>query len=83
LWALGRAVYLHWKPGALDLNRAGQGRFRAFSAGSHPKGYIHRFAIELLEQLHYDVNRLRSESWTEVTGPDGFKLDFHSASVMM
>jgi arsenate reductase (thioredoxin) len=58
------------------LNRAGQGQFRAFSAGSHPKGHIHPYAIEILERMHYDVSALRSKSWTEFTGPDGPKLDF-------
>jgi arsenate reductase (thioredoxin) len=58
------------------LNRAGQGRFRAFSAGSHPKGHIHPYALEVLKRLHYDVSGLRSKSWTEFTGPDGPKLDF-------
>ena len=37
------------------INRAGQGRFRAFSAGSHPKGHIHPYAIDILKRLHYDV----------------------------
>ena len=50
------------------LNRAGQGRFHAFSAGSHPKGHIHPYALELLQRLHFDVSKLRSKSWTEFTG---------------
>jgi arsenate reductase (thioredoxin) len=58
------------------LNRAGQGRFRAFSAGSHPKGRIHPYALELLQRLHFDVSKLRSKSWTEFTRADGPKLDF-------
>ena len=58
------------------LNRAGQGRFRAFSAGSHPKGHIHPHAIDILKRLHYDVSALRSKSWTEFTGSGGPKLDF-------
>jgi arsenate reductase (thioredoxin) len=58
------------------LNRAGQGRFRAFSAGSHPKGQIHPFALDVLKRLHYDVSGLRSKSWTEFTGSNGPKLDF-------
>ena len=53
------------------LNRAGKGRFRAFSAGSHPKGHIHPYAIDILKRLHYDVSGLRSKSWTEFTGADG------------
>jgi arsenate reductase (thioredoxin) len=58
------------------LNRAGQARFRAFSAGSHPKGHIHPYALDLLQRLHFDVSGLRSKSWTEFTGPNGPKLDF-------
>jgi protein-tyrosine-phosphatase len=46
------------------LNRVGQGRFHAFSAGSHPKGQIHQYTLDLLKRLHYDVSGLRSKSWT-------------------
>ena len=45
------------------LNRAGQGRFRAFSAGSRPKGRVHPYALDLLRQLTYDVSGARSKSW--------------------
>ena len=58
------------------LNRAGQGKFRAFSAGSQPKGQIHPYALDLLRHLHYDVTGLRSKSWKEFSGPDAPKLDF-------
>jgi arsenate reductase len=58
------------------LNRAGQGRFRAFSAGSQPRGHVHPYAIDLLRRLHYDVSKVRSKSWTEFTGPNTPKLDF-------
>jgi protein-tyrosine-phosphatase len=58
------------------LNRAGQGRFRAFSAGSQPKGKVHPYALDLLKRLHYDVSDLRSKSWTEFTSPKAPKLDF-------
>jgi len=58
------------------LNRAGMGKFRAFSAGSQPKGQIHPYAIDLLKKLHYDVSGLRSKSWKEFSGPDAPKLDF-------
>jgi arsenate reductase len=58
------------------LNRAGQGRFRAFSAGSHPKGQIHPYTLDLLRKLHYDVSGLRSKSWLEFAQPDAPKLDF-------
>lgn len=58
------------------LNRAGQGKFRAFSAGSQPKGAVHPYARDLLERLHYDVSGLRSKSWSEFAAPDAPKLDF-------
>ena len=58
------------------LNREGRGKFRAFSAGSHPKGHVHPHAIDILKRMHYDVSGLRSKSWSEFTGPDGPKLDF-------
>lgn len=58
------------------LNRAGQGKFRAFSAGSQPKGEIHPYTLDLLRKLHYDVSGLRSKSWTEFSGPNASKLDF-------
>jgi protein-tyrosine-phosphatase len=58
------------------LNRAGQGRFRAFSAGSEPKGEVHPYALDLLKRLHYDVNRLGPKNWKEFSRPDAPKLDF-------
>jgi protein-tyrosine-phosphatase len=58
------------------LNRAGQGRFRAFSAGSQPKGQVHPYALDLLRKLNFDVTDLRSKSWSEFAAPDGPKLDF-------
>ena len=58
------------------LNRAGLGKFRAFSAGNQPKGQIHPYALDLLRKLHYDVTGLRSKSWDEFSHPDAPKLDF-------
>ena len=58
------------------LNRAGRRNFRAFSAGSQPKGQIHPYAIDLLQRYHYDVSGLRSKSWQEFSGPNAPKLDF-------
>jgi protein-tyrosine-phosphatase len=58
------------------LNREGQGRFRAFSAGSHPKGRIHPYTLDLLRKLSFDVGGLRSKSWTELAAPGAPKLDF-------
>ena len=58
------------------LNSLGNNRFRAFSAGSHPKGGVNRFAIELLQRQGFDVSRLRSKSWDEFAAPGAPHLDF-------
>jgi len=58
------------------VNRDGRGRFRAFSAGSMPKGEVHPQALNLLRSLHYPTEGLRSKSWEEFSGPDAPKLDF-------
>lgn len=58
------------------LNRAGQGRFKAFSAGSHPKGAVHPFSLELLRSLNYDTSFARSKSWDEFAEPGAPKMDF-------
>jgi arsenate reductase (thioredoxin) len=58
------------------LNCAGQGRFRAFSAGSDPKGEVHPYTLDLLKKLHYDVTGLRPKNWKEFSTPDAPKLDF-------
>jgi arsenate reductase (thioredoxin) len=58
------------------LNRAGQGRFQAFSAGSKPRGHVHPYTIDLLRKLNYDVGNIRSKSWLEFSAPDAPKLDF-------
>jgi protein-tyrosine-phosphatase len=47
------------------LNSAGEGRFRAYSAGSHPAGKVNPFAIELLQKNRLSVEGLRSKSWDE------------------
>jgi len=61
------------------LNRAGAGRFRAFSAGSHPKGEVNPHALRLLEHLHHPTAGLRSKPWDEfspASNPDAPPLDF-------
>ena len=58
------------------INRWGMGKFRGFSAGSHPKGAVHRLTLELLNKMNYDTSELRSKSWDEFAAPDGPKLDF-------
>lgn len=58
------------------LNREGKGRFRAFSAGSHPKGQIHPFAIELLKKLNHPTAGLRSKDWEEFAATGAPAMDF-------
>ena len=58
------------------LNRIGTGRFRAFSAGSQPKGEIHPFALHLLARQNYPIGELRSKDWAEFSGEDAPELDF-------
>lgn len=58
------------------LNYWGKARFRAFSAGSHPKGHVHPLAMELLRRNHLPTDNLRSKSWDEFTTPDAPPLDF-------
>jgi len=54
----------------------GQGRFRAFSAGSHPAGQVQPLALELLSQYHYPTEGLRSKNWNEFSGDGAPELDF-------
>ncbi len=58
------------------INRWGKGKFRGFSAGSHPKGSLHPLALELLNELNYETRDLRSKSWDEFAKPDSPHLDF-------
>jgi arsenate reductase (thioredoxin) len=58
------------------FNVLGKGRFRAYSAGSHPNGTVNPFAIERCESLDYDVSQLRSKSWDEFATPDAPHMDF-------
>ena len=58
------------------LNREGQGRFRAYSAGSHPKGEVHPKALRLLEELGFPTGGFRSKSWDEFAAKGAPPLDF-------
>jgi arsenate reductase (thioredoxin) len=58
------------------MNRVGQGRFKAYSAGSQPSGRVHPLALALLQRLNYETKDLRSKSWEEFSAPDAPKLDF-------
>jgi arsenate reductase len=58
------------------MNREGVRKFRAFSAGSHPKGSIDPMVLNLLKKLNYPVGELRSKSWEEFAQPGAPELDF-------
>lgn len=58
------------------LNREGGGRYRGFSAGSHPTGKLNPFALSLLKRLNFDTGGLRSKSWDEFAAPGAPALDF-------
>ena len=58
------------------LNSAGQGRLKAYSAGSHPAGRVNPFALELLEKNRIAAAGLRSKSWDEFAQPGAPQLDF-------
>lgn len=61
------------------MNRLGAGRFKAFSAGSHPSGQVNPHALALLERMNHPIEGLRSKPWDEFsrqTNPDAPELDF-------
>lgn len=58
------------------LNKDGNGRFRAFSAGSQPKGTVNPFALKVLRSFDYPSEGFRSKSWEEFAGPDAPVMDF-------
>jgi protein-tyrosine-phosphatase len=58
------------------LNRLGGGRFKAYSAGSQPKGAVHPLALALLERQNFKTEALRSKSWEEFAQPGAPALDF-------
>ena len=58
------------------MNRWGGGRFKGFSAGSHPKGAVHPLALDLLRSRGLPTNGLRSKSWDEFAQPGAPNLDF-------
>jgi arsenate reductase len=58
------------------LNHWGRGRFRAFSAGSFPKGQVHPMALELLKRMNLPAEGFRSKSWDEFAASEAPELDF-------
>ena len=79
--AVQRLVSLHGQlsaqhHGGVRAQSMGIGKFKAFGAGSHPKGGVHPLALHLLAELKYETKDLRSKSWKEFEAPDGPHLDF-------
>lgn len=62
--------------GEVIMNQLARGRFRAYSAGSFPKGAVHPMAIELLNELHFPTADLRSKGWDEFARPGAPVMDF-------
>jgi arsenate reductase len=58
------------------MNHLGRDRFKAYSAGSHPRGEVHPMTLEVLRNDGYDVGGLRSKSWTEFVTPNATPMDF-------
>ena len=58
------------------MNHLGAPRFRAYSAGSHPKGEVHPLALEALKHFKLPTDGFRSKSWDEFSAPDAVPLDF-------
>jgi arsenate reductase len=58
------------------LRRDGAGHFRAFSAGSRPRGAVNPFTLKVLESFDYPIDGLRSKGWEEFGGPDAPIMDF-------
>ena len=58
------------------LNKLGAGKFRAYSAGSQPKGQVHPETMRLLQSLGYDTSGFHSKSWDKFAKPGGPDFDF-------
>jgi protein-tyrosine-phosphatase len=58
------------------MNKLGKGQFRGFSAGSRPNGRVNPLALDLLKQLEFPTDGLRSKSWDEFAAPNDTHFDF-------
>ena len=72
---------MHRQFGALDHCRGDpqprrRRQFKAFSAGSHPKGEVHPYAIQLLKSLNHDTSFARSKDWNEFAAPGAPEMNF-------
>lgn len=62
--------------GEAIMNRLGEGRFKAYSAGSQPKSAVHPYTIDLLKKFNHPTGDLRSKSWDEFAASDAPEMDF-------
>ena len=58
------------------MNHMGQGKFKAFSAGSHPAGAVNPLSLKTLSWLQLPIEGYRSKNWDEFARPDAPQLDF-------
>lgn len=62
--------------GEAVMDKLGAGRFRAWSAGSQPKGAVHPMALSILNEMGYDTSGMYSKSWSEFSKPGSPQFDF-------
>lgn len=62
--------------GEAVLNHVGAGQFRAYSAGSTPKGQVHPMTLAVLRDAGISTEGLRSKAWDEFATPEAPKMDF-------
>lgn len=62
--------------GEAVMNKLGEGRFKAYSAGSQPKGEVHPMALSVLNGMGFDTSGMHSKSWDAFSGPDAPQFDF-------
>ena len=60
----------------VGMNQLGEGRFKAYSAGSHPRGAVHPLTLEVLAGQGYPLDGLRSKGWDEFVAVDAPVMDF-------
>lgn len=62
--------------GEAVMNKLGEGRFKAWSAGSQPKGEVHPMALSVLNGMGYDTTGMYSKSWDAFSAPGSPEFDF-------